>query len=64
MTNEEKEPYIKMADRDKERYDQQKVAYKAGYHAKSQEDDLLFGLTEDAENVSKKKDPNMPKRNM
>ena len=65
MTNEEKEPYIKMADRDKERYDQQKVAFsaglKAGYHARSQEGNLLFG---DMENVNKKKDPSMPKRNM
>lgn len=68
MTDKEKEPYIKMADRDKERYDQQKVAFsaglKAGYHARSQEDDLLFGLTEDMENFNKKKDPSMPKRNM
>ena len=63
MTDEEKEPYIKMADRDKERYHQQKVAFNAGYHAaRLQEDNLLFGLTEDMEN--KKKNPDMPKRNM
>ena len=68
MTDKEKEPYIQMADRDKERYDQQKVAFsaglKAGYHTRLQEDDLLFGLTEDMENFNKKKDPSMPKRNM
>ena len=69
MTNEEKEPYIKMAVSDKIRYDQQKVAFsaglKAGYHARLQEDNpVLFGLTEDMENNVKKKDPNMPKRNM
>ena len=67
MTDKEKEPYIKMAASDKIRYDQQKVAFsaglEAGYHARLQEDNLLFGLTEDVENV-KKKDPNMPKRNM
>lgn len=72
MTDEEKEPYIKMADRDKERYDQQKVAFsaglKAGYHAaRLQEDDLLFGLNEDMENCKRNKDKDrsgMPKRNM
>lgn len=68
MTDKEKEPYIKMADRDKERYDQQKVAFsaglKAGYHTRLQEDNLLFGLTEEMENCDKKKDPSMPKRNM
>ena len=68
MTDKEKEPYIKMAVSDKERYDQQKVAFsaglKVGYHARLHEDNLLFGLTEDMENVNKKKDPSMPKRNM
>lgn len=67
MTDEEKEPYIKMADRDKERYDQQKVAFsaglKAGYHAaRLEEDNLLFGVTKVTK--SKKKNPDMPKRNM
>jgi len=68
MTDKEKEPYIRMADRDKERYDQQKVAFsaglKAGYNTRLQGDSLIFGLTEDIENINKKKDPNMPKRNM
>ena len=68
MTDKEKEPYIKMADQDKERYDQQKSAFSAGlnagYHARLQEDNLLFGLTEGMRNFNKKKESGMPKRNM
>lgn len=68
MTDEEKEPYIKMAYRDKERYSQQKVAFsndsKPSYHAGVQGDNLPFALTEDIENFNKKKDSGMPKRNM
>lgn len=61
MTDKEKEPYIKMADRDKERYDQQKIAFSAGLK-------VGYHLTEDTENINKKKNPGnkvgMPKRNM
>ena len=68
MTNEEKAPYVEMADRDKVRYGQQKVAYTAGLEAgfrTKMESDLLLDISVvGAEKVSKKKDPNMPKRNM
>jgi len=68
MTDEEKAPYVEMADRDKVRYDQQKVAYSAGLKAGSRirmESDLLLDISlKETEKVTKKKDSSMPKRNM
>lgn len=40
MTDEQKRPYGIMAERDKERYDQQKAAYSAGYQASKLQQEL------------------------
>jgi len=68
MTDEEKAPYVEMADRDKVRYDQQKVAYTAGLeagHRMRMESEFLLDISlKDTEKFAKRKDPSMPKRNM
>lgn len=71
MTDDQKKPYNEMAERDKQRYEQQKQAYEAGYSAAYYQKDIPGGASGPGmvthmvpRQRRRRKDPEMPKRNM
>jgi hypothetical protein len=71
MTPEQKKPYDLLAEKDKQRYEQQKQAYEAGYSAAILKTDVPGGSVGQPGMVMsaprhrrRKKDPDMPRRNM
>ncbi len=71
MNAEQKQPYNEMAGRDKQRYEQQKQAYEAGYSAAYYQKDASGAATGPGmvthmvpRQRRRRKDPDMPKRNM
>lgn len=70
MTPEQKKPYDILAEKDKQRYEQQKQAYEAGYSAAILKTDVPGGVGQPGivmttpRHRRRKKDPDMPRRNM
>ena len=74
MTLEERRPYEHLAERDKERYEQQKQAYEAGYLAAMSKREFASPMQsgilvpqmmmKPPRQKRRRKDPDMPKRNM
>ncbi len=75
MNSEQKKPYDDLAVKDKQRYEQQKQAYEAGYSAAYYQKDVPGGASGSGVQLGmvphmvprqrrRRKDPGMPKRNM